>query len=356
MSVHTRQDGRIFVKYWDPGARKSRYESFGRGDEAREAAETRDLEIKLMKRRGQEAAGGGISFGELLQRYVDDRADELSERTIDEILTAANAYALPVIGERDIRSLTMEDLRAVLRKMRGKQIKARTRNVYVHYFHKPLRWGQAQGLLEHDPWARWENQRNRRERFHVELFSLEEFNRILGAAPAHLAWAMLVAYHTGVRPGPTELFALTWEDVDWESGRIRIYGRKTGRLRWQYLAPDFLERMRRRQRLQARALPDCPWICHYKGRRLTTLKTAWRTAKATAKITRPLRLYDIRHYHITYALASGADLVDLAERVGNSPKMILEVYAHLAKDIQRQLPHTLPSPKRIRPEKEKPTP
>lgn len=355
MSVHERKDGRVFVKYWDPASGKNRYESFGREEGAMEAATTRDLEIKLAKRRGTFAAGGGISYTELLQRYVDARQDELSERTISQILTAAAAYALPVIGSRAARSLGMADLQRILDRMGQKHIKARTKNVYCHYFHKPLRWAvEEAGLLEHDPWRNRRNQRNRREKFEIQLFTLDEFNRILGAASAHLAWAMLVAYHTGVRTGPSELFSIQWSDVDWSNGRIRIYGQKTGKTRWQYIDPAFLERMRRRQRLQARNLPGCPWICHYRGRRISSLKRAWKESKEAAGITRRLRLYDIRHYHITYALASGADLVDLAERVGNSPKMILEVYAHLAKDLQRQAPHDLPHPRRRRKRKDHP--
>jgi integrase len=63
-----------------------------------------------------------------------------------------------------------------------------------------------------------------------------------------------------------------------------------------------------------------------------------------AGITRRIRLYDIRHLHISYALGTGADIMDLAERVGHvNAAMIINVYAHLAKDLQKNKPHALPS-------------
>jgi len=80
------------------------------------------------------------------------------------------------------------------------------------------------------------------------------------------------------------------------------------------------------------------------GQPVRSIKTAWRRAKTEAGITERIRLYDIRHYHITYALAAGADIKELADRVGHTtPKMIVDVYAHLAKDILKNQPHTLPN-------------
>ncbi len=83
---------------------------------------------------------------------------------------------------------------------------------------------------------------------------------------------------------------------------------------------------------------------NYKGRKLTYFKGGFATAKRRAGITRRVRPTDLRHYHITYALANGADLHDLAKRVGHkSIKMIVTVYSHLAKEVLKNEPHTLPT-------------
>ncbi len=63
------------------------------------------------------------------------------------------------------------------------------------------------------------------------------------------------------------------------------------------------------------------------------------------KTARRIRLYDICHFHfhITYASANGADIMELATRVGHvNADMIARVYAHLARDIRKETAHKLP--------------
>jgi len=127
--------------------------------------------------------------------------------------------------------------------------------------------------------------------------------------------------------------------VDWKWGRIHVYGSKTDTWRWQYPSKAFMEHLQARYLSDAKEYGGCPWICHYQGRRIASLKRAWTRAKVTAKI----RLYDIRHYYITYALASGADIMPLAEQVGHTtPRMLIEVYAHLAEDLRRRKTLAIP--------------
>ncbi len=112
----------------------------------------------------------------------------------------------------------------------------------------------------------------------------------------------------------------------------------------QYMVPEFVERLREERKKTQAKYPDCPWVCHYKGRKLTYFKGGFATAKRRAGITRRVRPTDLRHYHITYALANGADIHELAKRVGHkSIKMIVTVYSHLAKEVLKSEPHTLPT-------------
>ena len=68
---------------------------------------------------------------------------------------------------------------------------------------------------------------------------------------------------------------------------------------------------------------------------------AWNKAKARAGIDRPIRLYDLRHFYASHALVQGANILELAERLGHvNSEMIVKVYAHLADGLrsQRELP------------------
>jgi|GEM_PF-1276082 len=349
MPVYTKPDGRIACVYLDENGKRI-WEYFGRGDKAREAAEERDLEIRLFKKRGprNRAYSGGygsnLTFRELADLYVEARASELSAKTLDEIIYTFLAYFHPKVGDKLLHRITMDDARRIQQRMIRKKISNRSINTYFHYAKKMLDWAaDDMGYLQANPWGRRKNLRNAKK-FKIELFQLKEFLKIKENALPHLAWCMEVAYYTGVRTGKSELFALRWEDVEWKRRRIRIYATKTDHWRWQYLDEDFMAALRRRRKQDRKDFPDCPWICHYRGRQLKTVKKSWKKALTDAKITRRIRLYDIRHYYITYALASGADIMDLAERVGHvDGTMIMQVYAHLARDLKRNKAHKLPS-------------
>ncbi len=84
-------------------------------------------------------------------------------------------------------------------------------------------------------------------------------------------------------------------------------------------------------------------MVNYLGKPVKSLQNARESAVKAAKIDRPVRLYDLRHLHITHALAAGAPILELAERVGHAnTSMIVNVYAHLVDDIRTKEPHHLP--------------
>lgn len=70
-------------------------------------------------------------------------------------------------------------------------------------------------------------------------------------------------------------------------------------------------------------------IVRYKGKQVNSIKTAWKTCKENAEITRRLRPYDLRHAFATYAMDEGADLKDVADIMGHSDvSMVLKHYQH----------------------------
>jgi integrase len=343
MPVHTKKDGRIFVVYRTPHGKRV-WEAFGRGDEARKKAEVRDLQIKLAKAKGSwksSAFGSAPTLTETVQAYLNARSVELSERTIGEVASFFDRYALADLGNKQIDLIDMRDWEALQNKMTKAGAGARSINTYFSYLNSIFEWATVHGYINENPWRK--RRRLKVKKFHVELMSMEEFQKILQVAPDHLAWALEVAYHTGCRPGPRELFSLQWTDMNWKQRALTIYASKTDSYRIQYLSHRFLKRMKKRHRQQVKKYPKCPYICHYEGQKIGSLKTSWETAKREAGITRPLRLYDLRHYYISYALASGADIMDLAQRVGHAnANMIVTVYAHLAKDLQKKKALNIP--------------
>ena len=58
----------------------------------------------------------------------------------------------------------------------------------------------------------------------------------------------------------------------------------------------------------------------------------WRPAQKAAGISRPHRVYDLRHTFATFALRAGISTFDLSRYMGASLTMIDRHYGHLARD------------------------
>lgn len=359
MSVYTKKDGRVYVVYSQHGRRV--WESFGRGEKALNSARLRDLALKIARLRRDTTpglSGPSPTFREVCQLYINDRRGDMADSTRKDLLGALTRYVMPIIGGKRIGDITLMDWSEIQNEMmkadpekHKKPAGNATINKMFRYLNPIMKWAVAHDLLAENPW------RSRiplkQKKFNLELLSLEEFRRILAVADDDLAWVMKMAYYTGMRPGRSELFALTWDNVDFENSRIRIFGRKTDHYRWQYLPDFFMAEMRsrfERGRIVSALLcllaaaPQTDRVCTYNGRPIKWLRNIWIAALEEAKITRPIRLYDIRHFHITHALAAGAPMLELAERVGHkSAQMIVKVYAHMVEDLRSKKPFDLPS-------------
>lgn len=356
MSVGKKNDGRWYCAYRDTAhSGKIVYEYFGHTDAARTDATERDLQIKLLKNRRQAPVNevGVITFEELAQIYIDARNIELSPKTVEGILYAVNFHALPVIGSHLITRITMNHWSAIEKTMIARKLSARSINKYFQYLSLIFKWAVDRDYLQNFPWTKRKPLRIK-NKFQVDLLTPAEFQRIVEAADDHLRWALEVEINTGVRPGVTELFALKWDDFDHVTGAVRIYSSKTDSYHTQFVSDEFLQRLQTRRaaiRADDRRLvkrrgelrPECPFVISFRGHAVRQLANAWATAKKKAGITRRIRLYDIRHFFITHALAGGADLLDLANRVGHKDaNMIVTVYAHLVEEMKTKKPFSIP--------------
>lgn len=345
MSIHTKPDGRVFVVHYDAAGRQ-KWESVGRGPDAVREAKRRDLEIRLLKASGAGLTANqppaGLTVQAVIQQYINARQTDLADKTRREILAFAARDILPACGNKNIRGIALIDWIAIQNGMIQRGASNRTINTYFRYFSTIMRWAAEMGIIGDNP---FKNRRPLKEKKHkIELFSTNEFKRILEVAAPHLAWAIRVAYYTGVRPGKSELLSMRWSDFDFPGEKVRIRGTKTALSeRWQYPGREFMAQAQAYYTHSRAQGETSDFVCTWHDQPISSLKTAWETAQRSAGITRPIRLYDIRHYYITHALASGAGVLDLAERVGHTDgTMILKVYSHIVDDLRSKEAFKIP--------------
>ena len=188
-----------------------------------------------------------------------------------------------------------------------------------------IRWGIQEGLLS-SQLEQWNVPKGKRRRNPPPTAS--ELSALLRVASPHIQRVILLGIYTGARIGPSELFSLTWDDVDLAHGVISMpSANKGGRLakRDVPIRKELLPLLAQWQRQDG----DCPYVISWAGKPVRKIGSAWKTALRKAGI-RPFRPYDLRHAYATYSIRSGVDLKTSAEIMGHeSARMILDVYEHV---------------------------
>ncbi|MYG67601.1 MAG: tyrosine-type recombinase/integrase [Gammaproteobacteria bacterium] len=175
--------------------------------------------------------------------------------------------------------------------------------------------------------------KRKRERF----LSEEEFHR-LGKALAeaenrgiaiHAVAAIRLLLLTGCRKN--EILTLKWNEVDLESGTLKLSDSKTGS-RTVPLSPEAVEVLAGIPRMSGN-----PWVIPGKaeGKPMKNLWTSWRSICGRAGIE-DMRIHDCRHSFASRALALGESLPAIGKLLGHSQVETTARYAHLAQDSVRE--------------------
>lgn len=135
---------------------------------------------------------------------------------------------------------------------------------------------------------------------------------------------------TGARKG--EILQLTWDEVDFERGYLRLKDSKTGE-KTIPLGPAALD-------LLAEAptrTEGNPYVCTgaRKGQHLVGLQRPWERIREAAGLE-DVRIHDPRHTHASVAAGVGYGLPIIGKLLGHSQPVTTARYAHLADDPVRE--------------------
>ena len=388
MGVYQR-DGRYMV-YWNENG-KRHDKSFGRGDEARLRAEAFDLVIQQAKAEGiapvqvapvTDVASGpvldahnaapavdsvvqvaaapalapavaqvvpspvaGITFGQLSMMYLDHlRVSGRTEKHIASLENLLKRMFFDILGrDTPVAGMTyLKDIVPFIRQMQGvseqtgKPRSQASVNRYCDYIDAIFNFGMEMELISKSP---MKGRKKAKEQPRDVQVSVDDIRRIMDHAEPHIRWAMEACFNLGTRPGPSELFALRWEHVDFDGCTVRIYATKTKTFRTVPVTESFLDRLR-----EMRKTSKSGFIVEYEGKPLTTIRRSFNTACEKAGITVDVRMYDLRHLFATTMLANGADLAAVSKLMGHSTvKMTADVYYHYLEGEKEKAVGKLPS-------------
>ena len=161
-----------------------------------------------------------LKVGEYLERWlVDSVLDTVRPTTYERYEQIVRIHVRPALGSVKLKNLTPVHVRGLYREKLEAGLSARTVQ-YIHVtLHKALKQAVQDGLIPRNATEAVKAPQVRREE--MRPLSAEQVKVLLGVARGDRLEALYVlAIHTGLRQG--ELLGLKWEDVDLESGTLRV--------------------------------------------------------------------------------------------------------------------------------------
>jgi integrase len=330
----------------------------------REKLQQRDLGVVVLSRRVtvnayldewlEKAARGRLrprtfaDYKEKLKRYVRpilglQRLDRLTPLDVQGMVTQLSVEGCPTVDPKDREPLAPQTVRYAHAILSGALEQA-------------VRWQ----MLAANPARRVELPKNRRREMQaLTPAQAAKLREVLAGTRYEALFLLLLG--TGLRPG--EALALQWGDLDLEAGRATVQRTLPRRKQREALAfedpktarsrrvvplpPTVVQALRRHRAHQAeeRIALGAEWSDH--GLLFTTelgepanyrnlVRRHFKKALERAELPLTLRLYDLRHSFASLAMAAGAHVKAIADRLGHSStKMTLDVYSHVLEPVER---------------------
>ena len=133
---------------------------------------------------------------------------------------------------------------------------------------------------------------------------------------------------TGMRRG--ELFKLTWDDVDFERGMVRLREPKGGKTQTIPVSPLALDVLRGLEVTSSYVFPG------KKGDQRTDFKGPWKRIREAAGLPEDFRFHGLRHHFASTLVSNGVDLCIVQALLTYKDSRTTQRYAHLAPGALRE--------------------
>ena len=319
----------------------------GSADGLTRAQAERRLRQMLEETRGV-ATSQRVSFPALAERYLShlEHVMERKPTTLEDYRCMLRRHMEPFFGARAIDGITVGDVEQYLVSKKTSGLATKTVLNHLTFLHGLFSFGIKRGWMVVNPVDAVDRPRPQTNR-DLRFLSLDELHQLLSFVPDDPLGSVerplyTVASMSGLRQG--ELLALTWRDVDFDAGLIRVRRSitrgRTGQpksrrgVRAVPMAPRARTELEELAGRTAFAAPSCLVFGHpHKGTHLdpARLRKRLRAACAAAGV-RSIRFHDLRHTYGTLMAGAGTPLRMLQEWMGHQDYKTTLIYADYAAD------------------------
>jgi integrase len=317
------------------------------------------LEAERSKARAGERTPSAKDARRTLREVADgwlEAQAHLRPRTREGYRQALHRHVYPTLGSRRIADVTVDDVAALVVRLRAKGLAGWTIRGVLTPLSGVLGHAARRGLVSHNAVSRLERrERPAIERREMRVLDRDEIAALIAAAPERYRTLIALSIGTGLRQG--EALGLRWQDIDLANGVLRVRWQRDqdGRLaepktanarREVVLSPGLVSTLRLHKAASGHSqeadfvfasLAGTP-LAHRnvvrRGLEKATEaagvgeyvvdengKRSWRSG---------LRWHDLRHTAASLLIAQGLDVVYVSRTLGHAdPGITLKRYAHL---------------------------
>lgn len=164
------------------------------------------------------------------------------------------------------------------------------------------------------------------EKVRQGFFEEEDYRALMNVLSEHVRIPLAIGFWTGLRQG--EILALKWDQVDTVLGTIRLEPgtTKNNEGREVPLIPEVLTLLQEWRKKTLTVHPRCPWVCQYRGNRMTHFRRSW--VEGTQKAGLPGKLFhDLRRSAVRNMVHAGIP-EGVAMRIsGHKTRAVFDRYA-----------------------------
>ena len=242
-----------------------------------------------------------------------------------------------LIGDMQADQLDQFKINEITRTWKEEGLKNATLNARCVALSRVFTWAKK----THRYAKNWSNPFSNAEWFpttpKVIYLTKEEISKLIPALKASetkdLHDAVILALFTGLRS--SELFSLTWKDVDMLKGVATISDRKSGDNLSVSLGSQSIKILKNRSRLRVLG-NDLIFINPNTGRAYGDLNESLKNALRRAGIEKPgFSWHCLRHSCASLLASQGFSLMEIANHLGHKDLKSVQCYAHLAPDHNR---------------------
>jgi len=327
-----------FVRYTDWQGKQRRKHKRGFDKKADAEAWEREFLQKLK-------SDADIRFGTFVDMYFEDMSHRLKYHTIISKRYIFDLKILPYFEDRILSEITSADIR----KWQNTLLEQNYSQTYLKSINNQMtalfNYAERYYRLKDNPCKR-AGSIGRSDADEQLFWTKEEFDRFITAFDNRPEVRLMfeVLFWTGMRIG--ELMALTYNDIDFEKGELRIsksYQRLKGK--------DIITEPKTPGSVRVVTLPDflteelrdyCDHLYGIRANerifRVTKALLTHQMIQGVEKSgVKKIRLHDLRHSHVALLIHEGYSLVEIGKRVGHVRISTTARYSHLYPDNQTEL-------------------